>query len=142
MLGGIALTYVTQGREGRREYWIRIVDLKRIGARWTLVIFLFVPVLMGIALLLDVAASGSQRALLLVEERVAPFLAAPSTMGLFLLNVFIHGPLPEELGWRGYVLDRLQSRWNALASSHRTFRRRRPGCGPFPSPGTWRRRNG
>lgn len=27
------------------------------------------------------------------------------------------GALPEELGWRGHTLDRLQNRWSALASS-------------------------
>jgi membrane protease YdiL (CAAX protease family) len=33
------------------------------------------------------------------------------------LSVFFLGPFPEEFGWRGYVLDRLQSRWSALKSS-------------------------
>jgi CAAX protease family protein len=35
----------------------------------------------------------------------------------FALGVFVHGPFPAELGWRGYVLDRLQSRWNVVVSS-------------------------
>ena len=36
---------------------------------------------------------------------------------VFLLPLLILGPLSEELGWRGYALDRLQTRWNALVSS-------------------------
>jgi membrane protease YdiL (CAAX protease family) len=33
------------------------------------------------------------------------------------LQVLLVGPLSEELGWRGYALEALQSRWGALASS-------------------------
>ncbi|HSN23841.1 MAG TPA: CPBP family intramembrane glutamic endopeptidase, partial [Methylomicrobium sp.] len=31
--------------------------------------------------------------------------------------LLIIGPLSEEIGWRGYALERLQTRWNALTSS-------------------------
>ena len=34
-----------------------------------------------------------------------------------LLPLFFLGPLSEELGWRGYALGRLLTRWNALSSS-------------------------
>jgi len=33
------------------------------------------------------------------------------------LPLLILGPLSEETGWRGYALERLQTRWNALTSS-------------------------
>lgn len=36
---------------------------------------------------------------------------------MMLLTLLILGPLSEELGWRGYALDRLQTCWNALTSS-------------------------
>jgi len=42
-----------------------------------------------------------------------PFLIAVGFVYIF----FLGGPLQEEFGWRGYALDRLQARWNALASS-------------------------
>ncbi len=115
MLGGISFAYFTQSKESWLEYWSRIIDPKRIRAKWYLIIFLFVPGLYAVAVLLDVVSGGS--AALLACEKVTPFLSAPSTIVSFLLSVFIYGPFPEELGWRGYALDRLQARWNALASS-------------------------
>ncbi len=116
MLGGIGFTYMTQDKEGRREYWSRIVDPRRIGTKWYVVIFLFAPVLMAVAVLLDSALAGTG-AHLHVEKRVSSLLSAPFAIAPFALGVFIRGPFPEELGWRGYILDRLQSRWNALEAS-------------------------
>lgn len=115
MLGGIGFAYFTQSKESWLQYWSRIIDPRRVRARWYLVIFLFAPGLYAVAVLLDAAWGG--HAALLTSERVTPFLSAPPTMVPFLLGVFIYGPIPEELGWRGYALDRLQARWNALASS-------------------------
>jgi hypothetical protein len=94
MLGGIGFTYFTQDNENWREYWSRIVDPKRIPAKWYLVIFLFVPVLMAIAVLLDVALGGSA-VLTQIGKRVTPFLSAPFTIIPFALHLFIYGPLPE-----------------------------------------------
>ncbi len=116
MVGGIGFAYVTLSRAGWREYWWRIVDPRRIGPAWYLFIFLFAPILYAIAVLSDVALHGPS-ALGLVSQRMTPFLTAPTTIAPFLLGVFIYGPIPEELGWRGYALDRLQARWNAVVSS-------------------------
>jgi membrane protease YdiL (CAAX protease family) len=116
MLGGIGFTYFTLDDESWREYWSRIVDPKRIPAKWLLVIFLFAPCLMAIAVLLDVALSDNT-VLTKIGERMMPFISAPLTAVPFLLRVFIYGPFPEELGWRGYVLDQLQAKYNALMSS-------------------------
>lgn len=113
MVGGISFTYFTQSKECWLEYWSRIIDPKRIRSNWYLIIFLLVPGLYTVAMLLDVASGAP----LLVNERLMPYLSAPLTIVPFLLRVFIYGPVPEELGWRGYALDRLQARWNALVSS-------------------------
>ena len=58
MVMGIAFTYLTRDKEGRRDYWKRIVSFKRIPARWYLIIFLFVPILNGLAALIDVLIGG------------------------------------------------------------------------------------
>lgn len=116
MLGGIGFAYFTQNREGWRDYWSRIVDPTRIPPRWYLIIVLFGPGLWAVAVALDVA-SGDSAALAQIGKAVAPLLATPSAIFPLVLWTVCFGPIPEELGWRGYALDRLQARWNALAAS-------------------------
>jgi len=111
LLVAVALVYSTRGREGRRDYWRRVIDVKRISKEWVAVILLIVPALTGLGVLLDLllAGRGAQ-----VDVR---FAEKPLSILPFALFALLFGPLPEELAWRGYGLDRLQESWNALASS-------------------------
>jgi membrane protease YdiL (CAAX protease family) len=111
MVVAIALTYTTQDREGRRDYWKRLFDFRRISFRWYAVILLAVPAITGLAVLLDILMGGQGAHL---EARFQSNLA--SILPFVVFTVFF-GPLPEELGWRGYALDRLQEKHSTLASS-------------------------
>lgn len=113
MVTGIAFTYLTCDREGRRDYWRRIIDFKRIGSRWYLVIFLFAPILNVLAALLDMLWGGSGATW---GEAALNFFAAPLSIIPSILFASLI-PFIEELGWRGYVLDRLQDKWTALIST-------------------------
>lgn len=112
-IAGISLTYLTQGPAGRRDYWRRVLDFKRIGPRWYAVIFLLYPLLAALA----VATGLLTGAPLPAFERATNYLAAPLSLLGFVVFILFFGPVPEELGWRGYALDRLQNRWDALAAS-------------------------
>jgi membrane protease YdiL (CAAX protease family) len=113
MVTGIAFTYLTRDAAGRRDYWKRVIDFKRIPGKWYLVIFLFVPVLNILAALLDVVTGGSGATW---GEAAQNMLTNPSSIVLSLLFSSLI-PFIEELGWRGYVLDRLQEKQSALMSS-------------------------
>ena len=113
MVTGIAFTYLTRGREGRRDYWTRIIDPRRIGIAWFLVAILIAPALSLLGALLDILLGGTgatwgEAALQVSSD---PLAIIPSVLFASLI------PFIEELGWRGYVLDRMQSKWNALVSS-------------------------
>ena len=112
-VAGISLTYLTKDREGRRNYWRRVLDFKRIGKRWYTVIFLIAPVLIGLSALLDILLGGEGIRL----EAAADFLDQPLAIFPYIIFILFFGPVPEELGWRGYALDRLQAKWSALTSS-------------------------
>jgi membrane protease YdiL (CAAX protease family) len=115
MLGGVVMSRVTYGREGLRDLRRRLVDPKRIPLRWFAVALLLQPLFLvvaaAVALLLGVSVDPIDAAELL------DLLSDPVALVAYAGFVLLLGPLPEEIGWRGYLLDRLQLRRPALASS-------------------------
>jgi len=82
----------------------RIIQFK-LGWRWYVFTFLIV-----------IAGTAGQ---LTINKLIGnTFSGVPfwAQLGNFL-PLLILGPLSEEIGWRGYALGRLQTRWNALTSS-------------------------
>lgn len=110
---GIAFVYLVYDERGRTDFWTRITHPQRVGIRWLIVILsvpLGVTVLAGVVGLL-LGGSGPAWG-----EGVSQFGANP----LAILPALFFATLPpilEELGWRGYALDRLQLQWSALSAS-------------------------
>jgi membrane protease YdiL (CAAX protease family) len=112
LVSAVVLTYTEDGVD-RGAFWQRLIDVRRIGARWYAVILVTPPVLMGLAALLDRLAGGVGAE----PEGLTSLAAQPWSIAWFALFGLIFGPLPEEIGWRGYALDRLQARSSALRAS-------------------------
>jgi len=110
-VAAISLVYLAGDRHARRDFWARVFDFRRIGLRWHSVVFLTVPVLTAAAALLDIVGGGSGAQL---EARFHSGLLSILPFAVFTL---FFGPVPEELGWRGYALDDLLERHSALVAS-------------------------
>ena len=100
----IFLTWKKEGLSGLRILSQRILQFK-LGLRWY--VFIFLVVIAGTAgqLTINKLLGNTFNGYLFVAQ-----------LGSFL-PLLIIGPLSEEIGWRGYALERLQTRWNALTSS-------------------------
>jgi len=109
----IILIFSAGSKRQKRDYWHRVLDVRRIRLGWCAVIFLIFPVLNALATLLSVLTGGPQPTF----ETAARLLANPLSIIPYVLFLFVFGPLPEELGWSGYALDGLQSKRSALTAS-------------------------
>ena len=112
-VSAIFLTCLTGDKQERRDYWSRLISFKRIGPRWCAIIILIAPVYSVLGILTGLVIKGNIPAF----DTAVGYVTHPLTIMPFAIMRLVYGPLPEELGWRGYALDRLQRKWNALVSS-------------------------
>lgn len=108
-LTAFILTYRHNGRRGVVGMLRRALD-PRIPLRWLAVITLLPCLLGAAALALTVLSGGELPPLTLLSQ---PIAIVPT----FVFILLLQGPLPEEFGWRGYLLDRLQLEHSALTAS-------------------------
>lgn len=110
-LVGLSLYYRDGGMPKFKEVLKRSVDPRLIKKLWWLPLLFLMPLINGSAMVLGILTGGA-----------APNL--PFIQQWYLIPVlFIVGFIPisnafrEEIGWRGFAIERLQSRQNALMTS-------------------------
>jgi membrane protease YdiL (CAAX protease family) len=103
----IVLTAVVLGRGALRKLLGRLL-IWRVSPFWYLVVFLGPVVLVGGVVLLNALMGGPALSLGMTLVGATIF---------FAFSVVPGSALGEEIGWRGYVLPRLQSRMSALSAA-------------------------
>ncbi len=114
LVGGIGpsliafiITFKNEGKHGAKQLFNRVLKVKL--GYWYLPIFLIIPVLLVLAHILNMILFGA-------SFPQTGLLSEPWWIPIVFLIFFIL-QFSEEFGWRGYALDRLQSRWDAFVSS-------------------------
>ena len=110
------MTRLTLGKEAMETLFKRFF-IWRVEWKWYLVAFLFLPGLQFASVVLTSWLAGtpadySQPMVRQVVPLSAPLLAL--VVPWIIFEIFTNG---EEMGWRGYVLPRLQAKTNALVAS-------------------------
>ena len=103
------MVYLDARGRGVKELLARGLDFK-FKKIWLLPILFLMPAIVGLSLLLSMMTGDT---LPEIEAFSNPLIIVPA----FIYILFLGGPVGEEFGWRGYALDRLQARFNALNSS-------------------------
>ena len=99
--------------EQRREFWSRVFSLRRVKPVWWIVTLIAVPAAMLLGVWVDSLLGGT-----LPQMDYANLLKAqPVEIPVFIIMMMIGGPLAEELGWRGLLLDTFQKKWSAAIST-------------------------
>lgn len=110
LLAGVVVTASTAGPAGLVELARRTVDPRRAA------IAVWAPALL-VAPATTLAAAALVRAVDPAAAVLAPTAASPQqALGLAAV-LLVLGPLPEEIGWRGVLLDRLLVRLRPLAAT-------------------------
>jgi membrane protease YdiL (CAAX protease family) len=108
-LAGVILTAIVSGKAGLKKMFCRLL-IWRVGVGWWVFsLFAFGLMFLG-GTVLAALFSGSA---LHVNLNRPLYMIVP----MIIMQFFFDSGLGEELGWRGFLLPRLQARYNALVSS-------------------------
>lgn len=114
-ISAVILTALAEGRDGVRRFLKKVLHW-RVGLQWYLVVLFGIAVIAYLAIftgtLLGYPAPELSLPYGLPPEALIGFLPI-----FFLTNIFVGGPIAEDIGWRGYILPKLREKMSTLNAS-------------------------
>jgi len=107
-IASLILTGIISGKPGFRDLFSRLVKW-RVNFRWYALAFLFLPVLAGGTLLVLSQFSDDYLPVIITEENKLELILTGVLTGIF-------GVLLEELGWTGFAIPKLRSRYGVFST--------------------------
>lgn len=114
-ISALILIGLTDGKDGVRKFLQRILHW-RVGLGWYLVVLFGVAIVaylaIGVGTLLGIPTPALSLPNGLPRQMLPAFLPI-----IFFINIFVGGPLAEDIGWRGYILPKMREGMPALQAS-------------------------
>ncbi|MGB9893869.1 MAG: CPBP family intramembrane glutamic endopeptidase, partial [Candidatus Saccharicenans sp.] len=111
----VAIIFILIGEDAEYhwDYWRRVIDPTLISPADYRLVFLLPIIITCLSIIISFIFGQS-----LTQFHLIPQLRAhlPSIL-VFIVYTFFIGPFPEELGWRGYWLDKLKEHLSGLRAS-------------------------
>ncbi|MCX2738783.1 type II CAAX endopeptidase family protein [Pontibacter anaerobius] len=106
-VAAIYLVYRYGNAAAKKDFWSRVISVKRIGWLWYPAILLIFPAIYLLGYFIYTFFGGEQPPV----ASLFSGLDSASAILMFTFVMLVAGPVSEELGWRGYVLDPLQQKY-------------------------------
>lgn len=114
-VSALLLIGLSEGRAGVRRFLKGVVHW-RVPIGWYVVVLFGIAAIailaIGVGTLLGIPVPGITLPTGLPQRAWVAFLPV-----LFLVNLFMGGPLAEDIGWRGYILPKLREQMSTLSAS-------------------------
>lgn len=110
LVSALVITHLFESKEDQKDFWSRTFYVKRIPWRWMVPALLLHPSIIFTAGFIETLLGGE------LQYKFS-ILSTPISLLTLVLSVFILGPLPEEMGWRGVGYDRLLKTRTPLSAS-------------------------